>query len=99
MVWPFFMPKHKAEWRPAFAQTKVFDQASYTARVRLDDGELAWEKAPEGMWPISMYPELLGGEVRRLTDDERGYGPRGQDFVVHVDIPDDVRHAAESLGL
>ena len=77
----------------------MFDQASYTARVRLDDGELAWEKAPEGMWPISMYTELLGGEVRRLTDDERGYGPRGQDFVVHVDIPDDVRHAAESLGL
>ncbi|WFO09213.1 hypothetical protein MAY76_13230 [Edwardsiella ictaluri] len=45
---------------------------------------------------------LLLGEIPRLRDDERGYGPRGRDFIAHVTIPDTVEAAftrvAASLG-
>lgn len=36
------------------------------------------------------------GEIPRLTDDADGYGPRGKNFIAHVDIPTEVRavHAA-----
>ncbi len=30
------------------------------------------------------------GEVPRLRDDTEGYGPRGRDFIAHVDVPEDV---------
>ena len=36
---------------------------------------------------------LLTGEIRRLRDDEHGYGPRGKGFLPHVDIPEDVMDA------
>lgn len=36
---------------------------------------------------------LLWGEIPRLTDDADGYGPRGKNFIAHVDIPTEVRAA------
>lgn len=61
------------------------------------NGRFAWEHAPEGIWPIDTYLGMLSGEVTRLTDNEQGYGPRGQDFLVHVDAPQEVSHAAATL--
>lgn len=37
------------------------------------------------------------GEIPRLNDDENGYGPRGKNFISHVDIPQDVKYAFEEL--
>ena len=33
------------------------------------------------------------GEIPRLTDNEEGYGPRGKDFLIHIDIPEKVENA------
>lgn len=55
------------------------------------------DPVPVGMWPVSTYLEHLASEVRRLTDDEQGYGPRGCDFLVHVDVPGEVNDAARLL--
>ena len=49
------------------------------------------------MWEIDRYISLLMGEIPRLSDDENGYGPRGKDFITHVDIPDEVRKAFDEL--
>ena len=84
--------------RPAFAGTRVINWPAYVAELACEDGALVWCQAPEGIWPLDAYLQLLLGEVARLTDDERGYGPRGRDFVVHVDVPDEVRAAADVLG-
>ncbi|HAC6655898.1 TPA_asm: YdcF family protein [Salmonella enterica subsp. enterica serovar Abortusovis] len=32
-----------------------------------------------------------------LRDDETGYGPRGKDFIIHVDIPRDIENAWQVL--
>lgn len=47
-------------------------------------------------WPWQRWVALVMGEVPRLRDDPRGYGPRGRGFIAHVDVPDDVAaaHAA-----
>jgi hypothetical protein len=39
------------------------------------------------MWPVDRYLSLILGEVPRLRDDAKGYGPAGRDFIVHVDFP------------
>lgn len=89
--------RRQAQDREAFARTRLVNWASYRAELTWRDGCLAWAHAPEGIWEVDRYLDLLLGEVVRLSDDERGYGPRGSGFVVHVDVPDEVRQAAELI--
>ena len=49
------------------------------------------------MWEKQRFCELLVGEVTRLKDDENGYGPNGKWFIGHVDVPDEVVHAARRV--
>lgn len=86
--------RHQVRERRSFAETRVVNWAAYEAELACDGGRLVWGKEPEGIWPLETLLQLLLGEVDRLTDDERGYGPRGRDFVVHVDVPSEVRDAA-----
>lgn len=77
--------------------TKVINYAAYSARVTERGGELGYEEDIHGMWDIGRFVNLLMGEIPRLTDDENGYGPRGKDFIAHVDIPEEVRAAYDCL--
>jgi hypothetical protein len=43
------------------------------------------------------FLDLLMGEIPRLRDDERGYGPNGLGLIGHVNIPDDVLAAFDCL--
>nr|EIP1105383.1 YdcF family protein [Citrobacter freundii] len=53
--------------------------------------------AAEGLWSVDRYLSLITGELPRLRDDAAGYGPCGHDFIVHVDIPQDVEQAWQQL--
>ena len=44
----------------------------------------------EGTWTMERFLALILGEIRRLRDDEDGYGPKGRDFLPHVEIPEPV---------
>lgn len=84
--------------RPRFASMRVAGYAYYDAKLEWREGALAYaEPVPRGMWPLDHYLGLLVAEVQRLTDDEHGYGPRGRDFLVHVDVPSEVASAAADL--
>ncbi|BBM21969.1 YdcF family protein [Lactiplantibacillus pentosus] len=48
-------------------------------------------------WQPAYFTELLLGEFQRLADTPTGYGPRGQGFIAHVDIPEDVLAAVADL--
>lgn len=89
--------KRQVADRPLFARTRVVNWPAYEAELACEEGGLVWRQAPEGIWPMEKYLQLLLGEVDRLTDDEHGYGPRGRDFVVHVDVPAEVLGAADLL--
>ncbi|MDO5575324.1 MAG: ElyC/SanA/YdcF family protein, partial [bacterium] len=73
--------------------TTIINYATYQAKVISKENQLMFEKEIWGMWDMNRYITLLMGEVPRLTDDENGYGPLGRDFIVHVDIPTDVKEA------
>jgi len=57
--------------------------------VRAPDGRVAWS--------LERFTTLVLGEVRRLHDDEDGYGPRGAGYIDHVDVPGEVLDAYHRL--
>lgn len=75
----------------------IINYATYEAPVRMNHGALAFTNENTGMWNMDRYLELLMGEIPRLRDDAQGYGPNGQDFIAHVDIPESVQKADEAL--
>lgn len=76
----------------------VINYAAYSAEVLCRDGKLCFARDIWGMWDMERYVSLLLGEIPRLRDDENGYGPKGKDFIAHVDISPEVTEAFECLG-
>ena len=70
---------------------------SYAPFVPQMNAELEFTEQIKGLWPCERFYSLLMGEIRRLRDDENGYGPKGCGFIPHVDIPVDVAAADEVL--
>lgn len=75
----------------------IINYASYQAHVVDNKGELSYEQEIFGMWDVERYISLLMGEIPRLRDDEAGYGPRGKNYLAHVNIPPKVEQAFEDL--
>ncbi|KAK1467536.1 hypothetical protein CPAR01_13855 [Colletotrichum paranaense] len=82
--WPTFTPKVKF-----IDNSKGLVDKDVMAQLVFDDEGCA-HKTSGGMWSIRRFVDLIMGEIPRLRDDEEGYGPKGKDFVVHVDIPESV---------
>lgn len=77
----------------------IINYAAYHATVQEQNGTLNYSTDIWGMWDMERYISLLLGEIPRLRDDENGYGPKGKDFIAHVDIPQSVSNAFEELKL
>ncbi|ECG8590115.1 YdcF family protein [Salmonella enterica subsp. salamae] len=66
-------------------------------RLCLLNNGTEFAEAGEGLWTVERYLSLIAGELPRLRDNETGYGPRGKDFIIHVDIPPEVEAAWRML--
>lgn len=44
----------------------------------------------DSWWQPDYFLSLVIGEIRRLNDDSFGYGPKGANFIPHVDVPETV---------
>ena len=77
----------------------IINYATYCAKVLNRGEKLVFEENIHGMWTIERYVNLLMGEIPRLSDDENGYGPNGKNYIVHVDIPKNVKVAFEELKM
>lgn len=75
----------------------IINYATYCVDVEIKDKKLTYAEVPLGMWDMKRYITLLMGEISRLSDDIEGYGPKGKNYIAHVDIPHDVRSAFGSL--
>ncbi len=75
----------------------IINYAAYHADIIVCDDELTYLSDIPGMWKIDRYVELLMGEIPRLSDNADGYGPKGKNYIAHVDIPDEVQCAFEEL--
>lgn len=76
---------------------RCLNYAAYRAEVVMQNNTLTYAQNVHGMWDIDRYVNLLMGEIPRLTDDADGYGPRGKNFIAHVDVPTEVRAAHAAL--
>ena len=96
------------QWRTLVTFQKVWQVASYPAifrsdptfvpRLEMRDGMVSYAAAmPSGLWSPERFLSLILGEIPRLRDDERGYGPRGRDFIPHVEIPLEIEAAYEHV--
>lgn len=72
---------------------RIINYAVYAAQVAAAPGGLVYENEIRDMWDMERYITLLMGEIPRLCDNADGYGPKGKDFIAHVDIPEDVMEA------
>ena len=75
----------------------IINYATYQAHVVVRNNEFTYSTDIAGMWKMDRYIELLLGEIPRLSDNTEGYGPKGRDYIAHVDIPDEVQCAFEAL--
>ncbi|MGG5318071.1 ElyC/SanA/YdcF family protein [Enterococcus sp. AZ072] len=46
--------------------------------------------AMDNWWSNEYFLSLVIGEVRRLQDTSEGYGPKGANFIPHVDVPKNI---------
>jgi uncharacterized SAM-binding protein YcdF (DUF218 family) len=74
---------------------EVVSQAPFVPVVRSTG---VTDAAGDVAWTIDRFASLVVGEVRRLHDDEDGYGPRGAGFIDHVEVPDEVLAAAQRVA-
>lgn len=80
-------------WSDAPVQPQWLSYPGFTAQVVNGSRSLKFAQPRDGLWEVARYLSLVLGEMPRLNDDEHGYGPRGQGFIDHIDIPDEVREA------
>lgn len=72
---------------------QIINYATYPVNIK--DGKIV--NPPHGMWTSQRYVNLLMGEIARLQDTSTGYGPKGKNFISHVDIPDEIFQAFETI--
>lgn len=75
----------------------IINYAAYEATVVVKNDRLKYTNDIHGMWSMERYITLLMGEIPRLTDDENGYGPKGKNYLPHIDIPEAVSDAFDEL--
>lgn len=83
----------EAGLRKYAADKRIINFSTYKANVVAEKGELAYKEKIWGMWDMDRYITLLMGEIPRLSDTPEGYGPKGKDYIAHVDIPQEVERA------
>ena len=76
----------------------IINFASYQVTVTQKNGVLTYQEPITGMWEMQRYISLLLGEIPRIRDDEQGYGPKGKNYLVHTDLPDEVEDAFLTLS-
>ena len=78
---------------------RISSYAPFVPTVPDRDARNVNDEDGRAVWSVRRFTALILGEMCRLHDDEHGYGPRGADFIDHVDIPNDVMDAYQRLAV
>lgn len=87
-----------AGFRKFAPDVRILNYATYHVEPVATAQGIALQPNPWGMWDVQRYVTLLLGEIPRLRDGAQGYGPRGKDYIAHVDIPAEVEEAFAYLS-
>jgi len=98
---PTMQRRSDATFRQVFGNRRGFilvNHPTFVPKVTQVDGEIRFLHAhPQHLWPVDYFVALVLGEIPRLRDDERGYGPKGKGYITHVDLPPSVERAHARL--
>lgn len=81
------------------SSVQIINYATYQNHLLIKNNQLQFTNQIFGMWTPERFEKLLMGEIPRLTDDQFGYGPKGKNFISHVEIPQKVSTAFRDLNL
>lgn len=85
-------------WQDVTVSPRWISYPGYVPVLTNSAEGVVWQHPAEGLWPVVRYLSLIMGELPRLRDDAQGYGPRGKDFIAHVDIPEAIEAAWQHLA-
>jgi len=99
---PTMQRRTDASFRKAYQGSpapRLLNHPTFVPRLLWASGEARFDR-PEraGLWPVERFAALVMGEIPRLRDDPRGYGPRGRGFIARVDLPAEVEEAHARLA-
>ena len=77
--------------------TLFINYAPYVPLLSFENSRFFITGMNENPWSIERFISLVMGEVPRLQDNESGYGPHGKNYIVHVDIPEDILSSYEKI--
>lgn len=79
-------------------EVKFINYCPFVPKLTYNKGNVIFEnKAITGLWTVERFLSLIMGEIPRLRDDENGYGPKGKNFIEHVDMPKEITSAYERI--
>ncbi|MEX1028825.1 MAG: YdcF family protein [Paenibacillaceae bacterium] len=89
----------KHVWDTAGMECRWINFAAFVPRFHINLGQLGLEEHAliNRAWDVNRLVSLIMGEIPRLKDDANGYGPKGQGFIAHVDIPEHIEEAYQRL--
>lgn len=94
---PLMQCRIDAVARKEFPNINFYNFAPFIPCVYMVQGSIEVEKVINGIWPRDRYISLLLGEMKRVIDDQDGYGPNGKNFIAHVDVPNEVIEAYQRV--
>ena len=76
----------------------LFSRAVFVPQVEWGNtGRARFVPIVDQPWPERRFLSLMLGEIKRLRNNEEGYGPMGRGFIGAVDIPEEVMSSFETL--
>ncbi|MFE8049557.1 YdcF family protein [Brenneria goodwinii] len=85
-------------WSDSANRPEFFNWPTYIpSLVNTADGVRFSGDINYGLWEVDRFISLLLGEIPRLRDDAQGYGPKGKNYLCHVDIPKPIEAAWQSI--
>ncbi|MGE9551152.1 YdcF family protein [Erwinia amylovora] len=100
---PLMQRRTTATYRTAWARRGVaasfISWPVFVPSLSVREGEyvITGASTQEGLWSLNRYVSMILGEVKRLRNDENGYGPAGAGFIDPVCIPAEVEAASQRL--
>lgn len=92
--WPTFTPAVTSSHETTKGESlEGRDDPQHAAGLTFEGPSMGVHGSVEGLWAMSRFLDLILGEIPRLRNDEKGYGPRGRGFISAVAIPDEVEAA------
>lgn len=96
---PLMQRRIDATAKKEFPKVAFYNYSAFIPEVKEERYRIVLKEKTWGQWPIERYLSILLGEMKRLIDDENGYGPHGQNYLIHVDIPENVMEAYHHIML